>query len=280
MKERFAQAAATYDAAAVLARETGRRLGERLGYTKIQPVRVADVGCATGDGVRDLQQRYPKAQTLAIDFARPMLSAVRQRVPLLSRLKRTAPQLIQADARQLPLAANSLGLVWSNLMLHWLDEPFPAIQEMHRVLEVGGLITFAVLGPDTVKEWNAAAARVGAAGMESLSGTARRFLDMHDWGDMLVKAGFGDPVMDRDDIVLTYRQSRQLLADQRHLGVRDAMFGNPGWRTARAMLRTWERDSEGLLPLSFEVVYGQAWKPAPRPARQTAEGHAVISFHR
>ena len=274
MKNGFSRAAATYDDAAVLARETGRRLGERLGYTKIQPTRVADIGCATGDGVRDLQQRFPKAQPLAIDSARPMLHAVRQRVPLLSRLKRSAPQLIQADVRQLPLAANSLGLVWSNLMLHWLDDPFPAIQEMYRVLEVGGLITFAVLGPDTVKEWHAAAAKVGA------DSTARRFLDMHDWGDMLVKAGFGDPVMDRDDIVLTYQQPPQLLADQRHLGVRDAMFGNPGWRSARALLRAWERDNDGLLPLSFEIVYGQAWKPAPRPARQTAEGHTVIAFHR
>ena len=274
MQVNFSRAAATFDAAAVLARETGRRLGERLTYTKIQPARFADIGCATGDGVRDLQQRFPKAQPLAIDSARPMLHAVRQRVPLLSRLKRSAPQLIQADVRQLPLAANSLGLVWSNLMLHWLDDPFPAIQEMYRVLEVGGLITFAVLGPDTVKEWHTAAAKVGA------DSTARRFLDMHDWGDMLVKAGFGDPVMDRDDIVLTYQQPPQLLADQRHLGVRDAMFGNPGWRSARALLRAWERDNDGLLPLSFEIVYGQAWKPAPRPARQTAEGHTVIAFHR
>lgn len=274
MKDSFSRAAATYAAAAVLARETGRRLGQRLGYTKIQPVRFADIGCATGDGLRDLQQRYPKAQPLAIDFARPMLHAVRQRVPLLSRLKRNAPQLLQADARQLPLAANSLGLVWSNLMLHWLDDPFPAIQEMHRVLEVGGLITFAVLGPDTVKEWNAAAAKVGA------ESTARRFLDMHDWGDMLVKAGFGDPVMDRDDIVLTYRQPQQLLADQRQIGVRDSIFGNPGWRSARALLGAWERDNDGLLPLSFEIVYGQAWKTAPRPVKQTTEGHTVISFHR
>ncbi len=270
MRSDFAGAAQTYDSAAALAREVGARMGARLDLVKIAPQRVADIGCATGDGIRELQQRYGKAMPLALDFALPMLHAVRARTPRLQRLTGRGPRLINADVRALPLAANSLGLVWSNLMLHWLDDPLPALRELHRVLEVGGLLSFATLGPDTLKELRATAQKVGAGD------TAKRFLDMHDLGDMLVAAGFGDPVMDTEMITLTYPSPQAFLADQRHLGVRDALLGRQGWRAWRRLLRAWPRDAAGRLPASFEIVYGHAWKPEPR---QLADGRAVLRFH-
>lgn len=273
MKAEFSRAAASYDAAAVLAGETGRRLAERLSYTKITPGRFADIGCATGDGLRQLQRSYPAAQALAIDLALPMLRAARSQVPWHTRLRRRGPGLLQADVRQLPLADAILDLVWSNLMLHWLDEPLPALREIARVMKTGGLLTFAMLGPDTFKEWGEAQARAGVGPV-----AMRQFPDMHDIGDMLVAAGFGDPVMDREDIVLTYPTARALIAEQRHLGVRDGMFGTLGWQLARAAFSTWPRDLDGRLPVTCEIVYGQAWKMPPRPARQTPEGHAIMRF--
>ena len=244
-------------------------MAARLDLVRITPQRIADIGCATGDGIRALQQRYPKAQALALDYALPMLHAVRARTPRLQRLTRRGPSLLNADVRALPLAANSLGLVWSNLVLHWLDDPLPALKELHRVLEVGGLLSFATLGPDTLKELRAAAQEVSAGD------TVRRFLDMHDLGDMLVAAGFGDPVMDMEMITLSYGAPRALLADQRHLGVRDALLGQRGWREWRRLLAAWPRDADGRLPASFEIVYGHAWKPEPR---QIAGGRAVVKF--
>lgn len=245
-------------------------MGARLDLVKIAPQRVADIGCATGDGIRDLQQRYARALPLALDYALPMLHAVRARTSRLQRIARRGPRLLNADVRALPLATNSLGLVWSNLMLHWLDDPLPALRELHRVLEVGGLLSFATLGPDTLKELRGAAAGVGAGD------TVRRFLDMHDLGDMLVAAGFGDPVMDMEMITLTYPSPRAFLADQRHLGVRDALLGGQGWRDWRRLLNAWPQDAGGRLPASFEIVYGHAWKPEPR---QIADGRAVVKFH-
>jgi malonyl-CoA O-methyltransferase len=270
MRGDFAAAARSYDVAAVLAREVGTRMAARLDWVKIAPQRVADIGCATGDGIRELQQRYPKAQFLAVDYALPMLAAVRQRTPRWQRLIGRGPRLVNADVRALPLAGGSLGLVWSNLMLHWLDDPIPALREMHRVLEVGGLLSFATLGPDTLKELRIAAAKAGTGN------TVRRFLDMHDLGDMLVAAGFGDPVMDMEMITLTYPTPRAFLADQRHLGVRDALLGRQGWRDWRRLFGAWGRDADGRLPAGFEIVYGHAWKPEPR---QIADGRAVLKFH-
>jgi malonyl-CoA O-methyltransferase len=98
---------------------------------------------------------------------------------------------------------------------------------------------------------------------------------MHDLGDMLVAAGFADPVMDMEMITLTYPSPRSLLADQRHLGVRDGLFGAQPWRTWRRIFGAWPRDAEGRLPASFEIVYGHAWKPEPR---QIADGRAVMKF--
>ncbi len=152
MHSNFSRAAKTYDGAAVLAQEVGRRMAERLAYVRIEPQRLMDVGCATGDGIFDLIRHYPKALPLAVDYALPMLQAVHGRSGFFERLRGKAPRLLNADVGRLPLAANSLDLVWSNLMLHWLDDLLPALKELHRVLEVGGLLCFATLGPDTLKQ--------------------------------------------------------------------------------------------------------------------------------
>jgi malonyl-CoA O-methyltransferase len=268
----FSRAAASYDEAAVLARETGLRMAERLSYVKLAPKRVADIGCATGDGIRELQQRYTGALPLVVDFALPMLHAVRARTPLLSRMARRGPRLVNADVQALPLASRSLDLVWSNLMLHWLDDPLPAFRELNRVLEVGGLLMFSALGPDTLKELRQAAAKVGSG--NTAVPVVRSFHDMHDLGDMLVAAGFADPVMDMEMIRFSYSSLRRFLADQRHLGVRDGLLGELPWRDWRRVFAAWER-VDNAYPVSFEVVFGHAWKAEPRTA---ADGRAVIQF--
>lgn len=262
---RFPQAAVSYDEAAVLAREVGRRLAERLDYVKLSPGRLADIGCATGDGIRELRRRYPKALPLAVDLALPMLRQVQARRSLPERLSGRGPRLLNADVRALPLAESSLDLIWSNLMLHWLDDPLPALKELHRTLAVDGLLCFALLGPDTLKTLRDA----GASALRS-------FRDMHDWGDMLVAAGFADPVLDRETITLTYESPRGLLRDQRHLGVRDGLLGRLPWRRWRQVFRAWP-SVEGRLAADFEIVYGHAWKAAPATI---PDGRAIIRFNR
>lgn len=269
-RKAFAAAAASYDSAAVLAREVGQRMADRLDCVKLAPRRCADIGCATGDGVRALMQRYPDALPLAVDYAQPMLAEVQNRSGWWERLRGRAPRCVQADVRALPLATNSLDLVWSNLMLHWLPDPRAAFVELHRVLVEGGLLHFALLGPDTLKELRAAAEKVGAGW------TAPNFLDMHDIGDMLVAAGFGDPVMEMEMLTLTYRTPCGFLADQRHLGVRDGLLGSQPWRDWRRIFAAWERVGD-LLPVRFEIVYGHAWKLAPRTA---PDGRAIMRFQR
>lgn len=274
MRADFAKAAATYDAAAVLAQEVGRRMAARLDYTRIAPKVVADIGCATGDGIHDLQQRYPQALPVALDFALPMLGAVRARSSWLSRWRGKAPRLINADVQALPLRRGSVDLVWSNLMLHWLADPEPAFAQIQRSMAVGGLFTFSTLGPQTLQDLRLACDRCG------IVPPLRLFLDMHDVGDKLVNAGFADPVMDTETITLTYRQPRAFLRDQRHLGVLHGLLGELPWQQWRRVFAAWQRigqeRGEAFCSAAFEIVYGHAWKAE---AKTLDDGRAIIQFH-
>lgn len=268
MKTAFSQAAVHYDEAAVLARETGRRMAARLEYIRLAPTRLADIGCATGDGIRLLMQRYPAVLPLAVDHSLDMLHQVRGQNTLVQRLMRRGVRLLQADARALPLATASLDFIWSNLMLHWLDDPLPALREMHRTLATDGLLMFALFGPDTLKELREACIECGIAP------PLRSFHDMHDIGDMLLAAGFADPVMDMEMLTMTYSGGRSFLRDQRHLGVRDGLLGQLPWRDWRRVFAAHARRyAGGALPMRFEIVYGHAWKPVPR---LTEAGHHII----
>lgn len=264
LRDEFSGAAASYDSAAVLAREVGSRMAARLDCVRLAPGRLADIGCATGDGIRELMRRYPGALPVAADYALPMLRTVHRHAGWWDRLCGRRPRCVNADVHALPLAAGSLDLAWSNLMLHWLPDLRPAFGEIHRTLAEGGLFHFALLGPDTLKELRTAGAPI------------HDFRDMHDIGDLLLAAGFADPVMEMEMLTLTYRTPRSFLADQRRLGVRDALLGRLSWRQWRRVLAAWQRQ-EGLLPARFEIIYGHAWKVAPRPADG---GRAIMHFHR
>ena len=290
VRKHFARAAATYDAAAVLQREVGARMMERLDVIRLAPGAILDAGCGTGEALPELAARYPRARRVAVDVALPMLAAARTRTrenrSLLLRLLSPlggrppgAPALVCADISALPFAAGAFGLVWSNLTLQWAPALPQAIAEFHRVLDVGGLVTFTTFGPDTLKELRAAFAGV------DVHPHIARFADMHDIGDLLVQAGFADPVMQMEMLTLTYPDARAVARDLKAIGATNAAQGRrrglTGRRRFERALAALEampgRTPEGRIPATFEVIYGHAWKAAPR---RTAEGHAIVTFER
>ena len=270
---RFERAANSYAHASRLEAEIGARMLERLDYVKLSPRRVLDAGCGPMRDARALAKRYRKADVLAVDFSRAMLHAGR---PRLRFFQRRPPLPVCADLARLPFASSTLGLVWSNMALHWVADPIAALREFHRVLAVEGLLMFSTLGPDTLTELRSAA---GAARVHS-------FADMHDLGDMLVAAGFAEPVMDTERITMVYADGEALLADLRASGQTCALerpAGGPrrglAGRRFRASLteKLAAQRRAGKLSVSYEVVYGHAWKAAPR---QAADGRAIVQFER
>ncbi len=273
---RFARVAADYGDHDFFAREIDRRMQERLDYVNIKPARVVDLGCSRGGSFAGLAARYPEAELLGVDLAPAMLAADAAQRPAWQRWlglgKQRDPLRLAADAANLPLKSRSTAVVWSNLLLHWLDNPIPALAEAHRVLEVGGLLMFSTLGPDTLRE-------LRSAFTDGYAHT-QRFADMHDLGDMLVGCGFADPVMDMEVVTLTYDDLDALFDDLRTAGSvcamkarRHGLTGRQAWGRAKAAYEAMRRD--GKLPATFEVVYGHAWKAAPR---QTPDGRAIVRF--
>lgn len=254
VRRAFGRAAGSYDAAAVLQREIAARMLERLDYVKLQPQRILDIGCGTGEASGALLKRYPKAQVIALDFALPMLAHARRRGRWLRR-----PRCVCGDLDQLPIAARSIDLVFSSSAIQWSADPVGAIAEMHRVLRPGGLLMFSSFGPDTLKELRSAWSEVD--GYPHVHG----FLDLHHYGDMLVAAGFADPVMDCEQLRLTYPDIRALMRDLKDIGANNAADARRRGLTGRtrvtALGQAYEqfREADGRLPASYEVVYGHAW---------------------
>ena len=273
MRRAFSRAAADYDAAAVLQREVCARMLERLDYIKLQPSRILDAGSGTGWGTRQLAEKYPAAQVASLDIAIGMLRAARSHSGWWRKLFGGAQQTqVCADIEALPLAANSVEMVWSNLAVQWCNDLPATFVELHRVLKADGLLMFSTFGPDTLKEL-----RLAFGGVDSHN-HLNRFADMHDIGDMLIHAGFAEPVMDMEYLTLTYDDVRGLLHDLKRIGAHNAtmgrgqgMMGKNAW--AR-LVENYERlRRDGKLPATYEVVYGHAWKPQPRT---TADGAAII----
>ncbi|WP_229217556.1 methyltransferase domain-containing protein [Massilia forsythiae] len=263
-----------------LRREIASRMFERLALVKVAPRHVLDAGCGAGADLAELQKRYPAAQVLGLDAVPAMLAAAAANAAaprtFLSRLlpAKTGIDLVAGDFGQLPLGSNSLDLVWSNLALHWHPQPDRVFAEWRRTLRTDGLLMFSNFGPDTFTELRAA---FGA--MDETAHTLP-FVDMHDFGDQLVAAGFTTPVMDMEKITVTYDDAGKMLADVRAFGGnplatrRRGLVGRVAWQRMLDALEAGRR-SDGKLGVTFEVIYGHAFLPAPRT---TAAGEAIVRF--
>jgi malonyl-CoA O-methyltransferase len=272
VRARFERAAPTYAGASPLEAEAASRMLERLQYVKAAPRRVLDAGCGPGRDSRGLARRYPGALQIALDISSSMLRAATRRGLLESLLGPPAPRAVCGDIARLPLATASIGMVWSSMALHWVSDPLAALREFHRVLEPEGLLMLSTLGPDTLRELRASA---GGA-------RVHRFADMHDVGDMLVAAGFSAPVMDAERVRIVYTGGEALLEDLRASGQTCALEARPRGLAGRAFRATLlerlaAQGGEAGLPVTFEVVYGHAWRPTPA---KTGGGRAVVRFAR
>ncbi len=269
----FTRAAGTYDDSAVLQREIAKRMLDRLDLIKRRPERAIDVGCGTGFCAQFLEKRYKGALIVGIDIAESMLAAAKAKTGWRSRQR-----FVCGDAECVPLTAASVDMVVSNLTLQWCD-PDKVFKEFARVLRPGGLLMFSSFGPDTLKELRTAWRSVDD------QPHVHAFIDMHDLGDALVRAGFADPVMDVEHFTLTYPDVTTVLHDLKNLGAHNVDQGRARGLTGKARFAlfksTYERQAcDGLIPASFEAVYGHAWIPEVGVTRKATDGSVAIPVDR
>jgi malonyl-CoA O-methyltransferase len=280
VRQSFGASAKTYDEHAFLQREIGDRLFERLQYIKLTPERVLDIGSGTGYATQKLRERFTETQLIALDIAPDMLRYARDKSASTSLMKRLFGRkhdrdYLCADAESLPLASESIDLALSNLAMQWTD-PEQVAKEALRVLKPQGLIMFTTFGPDTLKELRAAFKAIDDAPH------VNTFPDMHDIGDILVHAGFADPVMDQEVLTLTYEDLKPLLKELKGIGAHNVLPGRAtglmGRQRWQRMVDAYERfRKDGRLPATYEVVYGHAWKPE-FGKRKTIDGQQSIDL--
>ena len=263
MRRSFDKAATTYDQAAVLQREVCVRALERLDLVKLDPAAIIDAGCGTGFASPALHKRYPRAKLVALDIAPAMLRKARSRISVWKKwIGSNRDVFVCGDNERLPLRSACVDMLWSNLAFQWVNDLPAVFAESQRVLRPGGLLMFTTFGPDTLKELRAACAADGKVHVN-------RFIDMHDIGDMMIGAGFADPVMDMEYVTLTYTDVRSVMRELKALGAHNVAVGRNRGLTGKQTLREIERRYESFreaerLPATFEIIYGHAWKPLPR----------------
>jgi len=249
----FDRAGSGYDAAAGLQARVRAELLQRLQFFRLQPQVVLDVGAGTARASVALKQHFPGALVIAADIALGMLRAAPRPWWPWRRYER-----IVADAYALPLQAQSVDLIFSNLMLQWCDRPDAVFGEFQRVLRPTGLVVFSTFGPDTLWELREAWASVDDG--EHVS----RFADMQELGDGLTQAGLMEPVMDVEQHKLDYADSRSLMRELQRIGAANAALGRRRGLTGRtrmqAVTAAYERRrTVSGLPATYEVIFGAAF---------------------
>jgi malonyl-CoA O-methyltransferase len=273
LRRSFDRASRTFDAAAALHAEVRRRALERLKLLRAKPEIAVDLGSGTGAASGWFREHSPNTRLIEIDSSLGMLRESRRKLGAWRRMLGSGPSRIGGDATRLPLRDGSVDWVFANLMLPWcpLDA---ALAQIKRALKPGGVFAFTSFGPDTLIEL-----RQAWHGIDRFQ-HVHAFVDMHDLGDALVRAGFAEPVLDVERFTLTYRKFDALLRELKHSGSRNAWPDRSRGLTTRAVIdrvaAAYElHRREGLLPATFEVVYGQAWQ-STRGAKSERPGETRI----
>jgi malonyl-CoA O-methyltransferase len=256
------------DSAPWLHGEVARRMVERLPVIRLQPRRVVEWGAHIGASHALLAQAYPQARLLAVepDAARRDATAALLASPWWSprRWAAAAPDVVLPE----DLAAGAGELLWANMTLHGAPDPQAEMRRWQRALAVDGFLMFSTLGPGSLAALRALYAAQG------WPPPFAPFVDMHDLGDMLAEAGFADPVMDQEQVTLTWTSGAAALAELRTLGgnvdrQRQRGLRTPRWQAHLASLLEAQAQAQagpdGRVALGFEIVYGHAFRPAPRP---------------
>jgi malonyl-CoA O-methyltransferase len=260
VRRSFDRAAERYEQFAVLQNEVCNRLLEKLDVVKITPEFVLDAGAGTGKAIPALFERYKKSQVVALDLSENMLEKSSRHGGFFR-----APHLICADIERLPFADNSFDLVFSSLSMQWCNDLNAALLEAKRVLKPGGLFVFSTFGPDTLKElrhsWNK---------VDDIN-HVNQFIDMHDIGDALLQDGYAEPVMEAEVMTVTYHTVDEIMHDLKAIGAnvtanvpqnKQANKGLTGKSVLQTVRQAYESfRSDGVLPATYEIVYGHAWKP-------------------
>jgi malonyl-CoA O-methyltransferase len=236
-----------YASAAIVFEEVGNELLARLEWVKLQPQRIVEINCRTGHCTRLLRKRYPDVEIIALDHSKEMLTYA-------SATSQIDCRWVHAPEDNVPLPDKSIDLVIANLVLPWCSNLENVLREWRRILRPEGLLAFTALGPDTLQE------------LQREKIMLSNLIDMHDLGDLILRSGFIDPVMDVEHTILRYREEKKLMREL----MTTHMISQP-------QAEPLTPNPDGNFLVTYEVIYGHAWGPA-LTAEHVADESGVIKI--
>ncbi|RTE65093.1 malonyl-[acyl-carrier protein] O-methyltransferase BioC [Amphritea opalescens] len=246
--ESFSRAAVSYDGVAQLQRDIGYELLSQLSCSSAEV--VMDLGCGTGYFAPLLADKLKPQQLICLDLAQGMLAYAREH-------RATANTLwLCGDAEHLPLADNSVELIFSSLAIQWCEDLDALFSEVARVLKPGGRFLFSTLGPDTLHEIRTSWSTVDRfqhvnrfMHLSCLQTSAEKYLR-----EVSLKEG---------KKVLLYDQLRELTTELKGIGAHNISAGRPSGLTGKARVLAFKaayeqfRRPDGQLPATYQVFYGE-----------------------
>ena len=260
IKSSFNKAAESYTSNAVLQTEVGTRLLERLEFFAVNPQTILDLGMGTGAITELLSNAYPSADIIGVDFAEAMLKTAQSKRPVTAQNY----HLLCGNMNRLPIADNSVDIIFSNFSFQWCENIAALFTECRRVLKNDGLLIFTIPGPHTLYQL-----RLALDEVDPDYDHVNNFIDMHNIGDILVQSKFAHPVMDNDEFTLTYSSVIKLIKDIKIIGAnvklsenyRSTLFGKDKFQQLYHAYDKFKLE-DNTYPLTFEVIYGHAFKLA------------------
>ena len=251
----FEKAALHYDKYSILQRIVADRLNESLEQIKINPMTILDLGSGTGYGSKILHKKFTNAHIYQIDFSENMLKVSRKKSPVLF----SRDHFICADINKLPFKEKHFDLIVSGLTLQWCNNLDVVFFEIRRLLKENGVFLFSSFGPDSLKELRDCWARAD----DYVHVNA--FVDMHDIADALMRNGLTSPILNMEEIILTYHECRQFMKELKYIGAQNINNGRRKTLTGKKRLeKVFEYyesyRTNNTLPVTYEVIYGHAWQ--------------------
>ena len=237
-----------------------KRMFERLSnFFKIHPKIFLDLGCAYSKSSLYARKSYPKIKYLGLDLSLEMLKIYGKKTTFFEKFKKNKT-LLCADQENLPLKNSSIDIVFSNLTSNFSLFSDFFYREVFRVCKSSGLFFFSFLGPNTLRELRRANEEL------KFELKVHNFSDIHDVGDKLIKLGFENPVMDSENILLKYNSFSKFINDLRNNGANYYSHSQHAFFKKKNYVKLLNyfdknRDSNKEIPITFEVIYGHAWKP-------------------
>jgi len=252
IRESFNRRADTYDNYAIIQKEVAGRIFDRLSGIKIKPKSILDLGCGTGSLTQKISALYPDAKIVPLDFSEEMLRICR------SKVSKVNP--ICADIENIPIIESRFDLIISSLTFHWATDLYSTFLKIHELLKDDGCFLFSSIGPDTLLELREVLSKIDK------QDRVNRFIDMHHYGDALLKIGFSDPVVDNEKIIVEYQSFSDVLKSLKKIGantvekIADKKLTRTDYQSA---LDGYSMNENSNYPVTYEVLYGLAWKKTP-----------------